>query len=88
MSNKRTIRGVSQTRKPVNECSAEELHAELVSDFVRNVHTPLHRFLLAVERIAVLRGHKTQQGKPDTERVYRDVRAEAQTMNRIRGMFG
>lgn len=81
-------RSVSQTRKPVGECTADELHAELVKDFVRNVHTPLPRFLAAVERIAILRGHKLPGGKPDRERAYADVRAEALTMNTMRGMFG
>ena len=27
-------------RKPVDECSAEELHRELVTDRVRGLHTP------------------------------------------------
>jgi len=88
MSNKRKVPGVSETRKPVHECTADELHRELVQDFVRNIHTPLPRMLAAFERIAVLRGFKDGNGRPDSDRAYRDARAEARTMNRMRGMFG
>lgn len=68
-------------RKPVEECTADELHRELVADIVNGVHTPLRRFMAAIEHIAAVR-HQTQ------ERVYQDVRGEALALGGTLTMFG
>lgn len=83
MSNRRKVKplSVTQTRKPVPECNADELHRELVADMVRNVHTPLVRFIEAVARIAELR-------KISQERAYQEIRTESMALGQRGGMFG
>jgi len=71
---------MSLDRKPVNECSADELHRELVSDRVRGIHTPLKRFVDAIARIA------EERNRPE-ERVYQDIRAEAKALGSQPSMF-
>lgn len=68
-------------RKPISEATADELHRELVTDFVNDVHTPIMRFMAAIRRIAAER-------KLSQERVYQDIRQEALALGGTRSMFG